>query len=90
MSSYTVQSWQSAKLFLQSSDWDSPTPSPASECAPIPLVSGGRAHSLAKEGVGESQLHQFQRGDIHCGTLYMSVLCVILNRERRGFESPKS
>jgi hypothetical protein len=30
------------------------------------LVPGGGAHSLAREGVGESQ---FRRGDIHCGTL---------------------
>jgi hypothetical protein len=31
-----------------------------------PPVPGGGAHSLAREGVGESQ---FQRGVIHCGTL---------------------
>jgi hypothetical protein len=30
----TAQSRQSAKLFLQSSDWDSPNPSPADEFAP--------------------------------------------------------
>jgi hypothetical protein len=35
-------------------------------CPPPPLVPGGGAHSLAREGVGESQ---FRRGDIHCGTL---------------------
>jgi hypothetical protein len=29
---------------------------------------GGGAHSLAGDGVGESQ---FRRGDIHCGTLFM-------------------
>ena len=59
---------QSAKLFLQSSDLGlAPTPHP-------PLVSGGGAHSLAREGVGESQ---FRRGDIHCGTLYIYVLCDI-------------
>ncbi len=29
---------------------------------------GGGAHSLAREGVGESQ---FRRGDIHCGTLFI-------------------
>jgi hypothetical protein len=48
---------QSAKLFLQSS---------AGDCAPLPLVQGGGAHWLAREGVGESQ---FQRWDIHCNTL---------------------
>ncbi len=31
-----------------------------------------RAHPLAREEVGESQ---FQRGDIHCGTLQIYVLC---------------
>ncbi len=31
---------------------------------------GGGAHSLAREGVGESQ---FRRGDIHFGTLYIHV-----------------
>ncbi len=37
-----------------------------------PLVPGGGANSLAREGVGESQL---RRGDIHYGTLYTYVLC---------------
>ena len=40
---------------------------------PHPLVPGVGAHSLARKGVGESQ---YQPGDIHCGTLYMYVLCV--------------
>jgi hypothetical protein len=34
---------------------------------PHPQFPGVGAHSLAKEGVGESQ---FRRGDIHCGTMY--------------------
>jgi hypothetical protein len=53
--------------------WDSPNPSPAGECAhpPHPVLGGG-AHSLAREGLGESQ---FRRGDVHCGTLYIYVLC---------------
>jgi hypothetical protein len=29
---------------------------------------GGKAHTLAGEGLGESQL---RRGDIHCGALYI-------------------
>ncbi len=38
-----------------------------------PFGWGGGAHSLAGEGVGESQ---FRRGDVHCGVLlYMYVLC---------------
>jgi hypothetical protein len=35
-----------------------------------PPVLGGGAHSLAREGLGESQ---FRRGDIHCGTLTILV-----------------
>jgi hypothetical protein len=50
--------------------WNSPNPSPAGECAPPPpLVPGGGAHSLAREGLGESQ---FRRGEIHHGTLCLS------------------
>jgi hypothetical protein len=92
MGSYTAQGRQSTNLFLQSSKLGLPHPLTRKRVCPSPFGSGGRGTccSMAKEGVGESQLHQFQRGDIHCGTLYMSVYCVILNRERRGFESPKS
>ncbi len=64
-----AQSRQSAKLFLQRWNWNSPTPLGAGGCAPPPPFGpGGRAHSLAAKGLGESQ---FQRGDIHCGALYM-------------------
>jgi hypothetical protein len=41
-------------FFFSRQNWDSPTPSPAGECAPPPW-SGGGAHSLAGEGVGGSQ-----------------------------------
>ncbi len=58
-------------FFSSRRNWDYPTPSPPADCAPPPLVQGG-AHSLAGEGVGESQ---FRRGDIHCGPLHMYVLC---------------
>ncbi len=69
-------------FFYSRRNWDSPIPSPAGECAPHPLVQGWEAHShsLAGEGLGESQ---FRRGDIHCGTLYsvhtvyVSTLCEI-------------
>ncbi len=53
-----------------------PTPHPAGEWAlppPPPLVPGREAHSLAREGGGGEP--QFRRGDIHCGTLYIYVLC---------------
>ncbi len=69
---YTPQRRQSAKLFLQSSDLDSPSPLAAGECAPPPFGpwGGGGAQSLAGEGLGESQ---FIRGDIHCAVLYMCI-----------------
>jgi hypothetical protein len=60
---------QSDKLVSSRRSWDSPNPSPPGECAP-PLVRGGWAHSLAREGVGESQS---RRGDIHRGTLYIII-----------------
>jgi hypothetical protein len=69
----SAQSRQSAKLFLQSSELGLPHPSPAGECALPPFAWGGGAHSLAREGVGESH---FRRGDIHCGTLYIYMYFV--------------
>jgi hypothetical protein len=69
------QGRQSVKLFSCRLIWDSPNPSPAGECAsPPPLVLGVGAHSLAREGVGESQ---FRRGDISCGTLHMYTYFVV-------------
>jgi hypothetical protein len=54
-------------------NWDSPTPSHAGECAPPPFGSRGVTHSLAEEREGED--YQFGRGDRHCGTLRINVLC---------------
>jgi hypothetical protein len=77
-------------LFSGRRNWDYPNLSPAGEYAPSPLITGGGAHSLPREGVRESQFRQlekklstlptlcsypFRRGDIHCGTLYTYVLC---------------
>jgi hypothetical protein len=45
-----------------------PPPHPQASVLPHPLGRGGRAHSLAGEGLGESQ---FRRWDIHCGALYI-------------------
>jgi hypothetical protein len=73
MGAVATRSRQSAKLFLQSSELGLPHPlSRRRECPP-PFGPGGRAQSLAGEGLGESQ---FRRGDIHCGALYISTLRV--------------
>ncbi len=70
-SSSGPQSRQSAKLFLQSSELGLPQPLTRRRVCPLPLDPGGGAHSLAREGVGESQ---FLRGDIGTrGTLYKCV-----------------
>jgi hypothetical protein len=56
-------------FFSSRRNGDYPNPSPAAECTPPPFpVLGRGAHSLAREGLGESK---FLRGDIHCGTLYI-------------------
>jgi hypothetical protein len=67
-----AQSRQSAKLFLQSSELG--LPQPLTRRLVRPPGTGGGAHSLAREGMGESQ---FRRRDIHCGTLDIYVLCDI-------------
>jgi hypothetical protein len=57
---------------------------------PPPLVPGGGAHSLAGEGVGESE---FKRGDIHCGTLGIHVqyvLCDIHSTLKSSLVDPVS
>ncbi len=61
-----AQGRQSAKLFLQSSEWGLPHPLNRRRVCPPILWSGrgGGAHSLAGEGLGE---YQFRRGNIHCG-----------------------
>jgi hypothetical protein len=41
-------------------NWESPTPSLASECAPPPR-SGGRAHSPAGDVLGESQFRRLEK-----------------------------
>jgi hypothetical protein len=67
-----TQSRQSNKLFLKSSELGLPQPLIRRRVCPPPPVLGGGAHSLAREGLGESQL---QRKDIHWGTLYIRSLC---------------
>ncbi len=47
-----AQSRQSAKLFSSRRNWDSPTPSPAGECAPPPFCTGGEGHTRWRGGGG--------------------------------------
>jgi hypothetical protein len=61
-----LTSRQSAKLFSSRRDLGLPQPLTRRRvCLPF---QGGGTHSLAREGVGESQ---FRRGYINCGTLYV-------------------
>jgi hypothetical protein len=54
---YRVQQCMSSRR-----NWDSPTPSLASECSPPPgTKGGGGAHSPAGEGLGESQLRRLEK-----------------------------
>jgi hypothetical protein len=50
-----------------------PNPHPQASVPSPPLVPGGGAHLLAREGVGESQ---FRRGDRHWYSIYMCTLWV--------------
>jgi hypothetical protein len=72
-----AHSRQSAKLFLQPSELGLTLTS--RRVCPSLFVSGeggggSGAHSLAGEEVGESQ---FRRGDRHCGTLDIFVMCTL-------------
>jgi hypothetical protein len=58
----TILYRQSAKLFLQSSELGHPQPLASRRVCPPPGSGGGS---------------QFRRGDIHCGTLYIFVLCLL-------------
>ncbi len=74
------------RLFSNRWNWDPPPPHPQANVPPVPV---GGAPSLAGEGVGRSQ---FRRGDMHCGALYIYVLCAshvlcirMLHAPQRGF-----
>jgi hypothetical protein len=54
-------------------NWDSPTPSLASECAPPPQAKGGRAHSPAGEGWGSPNSDDWRK------SLSLCLLCVLNN-----------
>ncbi len=53
-------------------NWDSPPPPTRRIVCPLPPVSGGRGTLAGEKGVGRVPIPT--RG-IHCGTLYMWVLC---------------
>jgi hypothetical protein len=54
-------------------NWDSPTPSLASECAPPPGTKGGGALSPAGEGLGESQFRRLEKKLNTLPTLWLKV-----------------
>ncbi len=64
-------------------NWDSPTPFLAGACAPPPWTNGGKAHSPAGDGLGESQ---FRRLEKKLSTL--STLCSLLNTFKRKGKNP--
>ncbi len=66
-----LQSIQTARLFLQSSELGHPHPLTRRRVCSPHLIQGG-THPLAGQGVGGSQ---FRRVDRHCSTLGIYVLC---------------
>ncbi len=70
-------------MYAPRRNWDSPPPSPPRRLVcPLPPVSGGRGTLAGEKGVGRVPIPT--RG-IHCGTLYMYVLCAVngINLEKR-------
>ncbi len=63
---------KSTTVYSPGRNWDSPNPFLASECSPPPRNRGEGAHKPACGGLGGVPIPT--RG-IHCGTLYMYVLC---------------
>ncbi len=63
---------KSTTVYAPRRNWDSPNPFLASECSPPPRNMGEGAHQPAGGGLAEVPIPT--RG-IHCGTLYMQVLC---------------
>jgi hypothetical protein len=63
-------------------NWDSPTPSLASECAPPPRTKGGGAHSLAGEGLGEPQFRRLEKSlalCLFCGRVNVAPSLLVFN-----------
>jgi hypothetical protein len=71
-------------FFSSRPNWDPPIPSPAAECVPH-LVQG--VQFACRRGLGGSQ---FRRGDRHCGTLGIYVLCGITPRAWNSIADEKA
>ncbi len=69
--SFTPQSWQSTRLFLQPSELE-PRPLAHWRVCPLLVPGGAGTHLLTREGVGGGS--QFGRGDRHWGILGIYVL----------------
>jgi hypothetical protein len=69
---------KSTTVYAPRRNWDSPQPRTRRLVCPLPPVSGGRGTLAGEKGVGRVPIPT--RG-IHCGTLYMYVLC---ERKPRG------
>jgi hypothetical protein len=63
---------KSTTVYAPRRNWDSPQPPSRMLVCPLPPVSGGRGTLAGEKGVGRVPIPT--RG-IHCGTLYMYVLC---------------
>ncbi len=63
-------------------NWDSPTPSLASECVPPPVTKEGGSTLVAGEGLGESQFRRLEKSTalcLLCVTVSMTVLYMQYN-----------
>ena len=63
---------KSTTVYAPRRNWDSPQPPTRRLVCPLPPVSGGRGTLAGEKGVGRVPIPT--RG-IHCGTLFMYVLC---------------
>ncbi len=64
-------------------NWDPPTPSPLSECVPLPYQpKEGGTHSPADEGVGESQFGRLEKKLSILSTLWLKIHGYFLQRRQ--------
>jgi hypothetical protein len=66
---------KSTTVYAPRRNWDFPQPPTRKLVCPLPPVSGGRGTLAGEKGVGRVPIPT--RG-VHCGTLYMYVLCEVL------------